>query len=464
VKKTDKPTARSTATGARTSRKRTTAAEPPKPAGLPPVPAAVRPEILLLTFGCRSQQADEEALRSALQARGIPVLDGKRTEGAGIAVVHGCVVTARAERDARKAIRRLRRENPDLRIVVAGCHARLAGREAAVELGADMVLPDASPEALATAIRERLVPAGLLPECGVRQAASRSRVALRIQDGCDGGCAYCIVPRVRGKPRSTPLAQVLEDVARLAERGVPEVVLSGIQTGAWGLDLEPSSSLIDLLEQLLALPKRPRLRVSSIEPQYLSERLVELLAGERGICPHLHVPLQSASARLLAEMGRGDPAPALSLLARAWARHPDFAVGLDLIAGLPTETEPDHQATLDLLERYPFAYLHVFTFSPRPGTRAATIVPGVPERIAVLRTRALLRSDERLRADFRAKVLARGRAEVALEFTDRDGFGRGTTERFVPAVVISHVYKPGDLVSGVTDGMSSDGVLRVVPE
>jgi threonylcarbamoyladenosine tRNA methylthiotransferase MtaB len=464
VKTTDKPTARSNATGARTTRKRTTDADTTKPAELPPVPAAVRPEVHLLTFGCRSQQADEEALRAALQARGIPVLDGKRPEGAGIVVVHGCVVTARAERDARKAIRRLRRENPDLRIVVAGCHARLAGAAASRELGADMVLPDAGPAELAAAIRERLVPAGLLPECGVRQASARRRIALRIQDGCDGGCAYCIVPRVRGKPRSTPAEQVLTDVTRLAERGVPEVVLSGIQTGAWGRDLPEPSSLVDLLEQLVALPKRPRLRVSSIEPQYLSARLVELLASERGLCPHLHVPLQSASVRLLAEMGRADPAPALALLAHAWARHRDFAVGLDLIAGLPTETEQDHQATLDLLERHPFAYLHVFTYSPRPGTRAAAIVPQVAERIAVLRTRALLRSDERLRADFRARVLARGRAEVAVEFTDHDGFGRGTTERFLPAVVISHAYKPGDLVAGVTDGISSDGVLRVVPE
>ncbi|MBI5501332.1 MAG: MiaB/RimO family radical SAM methylthiotransferase [Deltaproteobacteria bacterium] len=437
-------------------------ASPPLPP--PPVLPAVRPEVHLLTFGCRAQQADEEVLRAALVARGLTVLEGKKVEGAGIAVVHGCVVTARAERDARKAIRRLRREHPDLRIVVSGCHARLSGDAASRELGADLALPELGPEELATAIRERLVPSGLLPACAPSAEGGRRRVALRIQDGCDNSCAYCIVPAVRGKSRSVPVATVLEDIGRLAERGAPEVVLSGIQTAAWGRDLDPPSTLCDLLEKILALPRRPRIRISSVEPQYLTPRLIELVVGERGICPHLHVPLQSASPRLLAAMGRADVAPAIELLERAWARHGDLAVGFDVIAGLPTETEPEHQVTVDLVERLPLAYLHVFTFSARPGTPAATMLPSVPERFAVLRTRALLRSDERLRAAYRARILARGRAEVAVEHMGEDGFGRGTTERFLPAAVISHAVKPGALVRGRTDGIGADGALRVVPE
>jgi len=469
VKRAENPT-RSKSTATRERRTRTASAETPPgdPPGVRPesrVPRALRPDVYLLTFGCRAQQADEEALRLALQDAGLPVLEGKKAEGAGIAVIHGCVVTVRAERDARKAIRRLRREHPELRIVVTGCYARLAGDDSVRALGADLVLPQAGPAELAQAIRDRLAPKE--PARGADAAlpgTGRRRVALRVQDGCDGGCAYCIVPLVRGAPKSVPLESLLEQVRRLAAAGVPEVVLSGIQTGAWGRDLEPAADLPELLERLLALPGRPRLRVSSVEPQFLTERLIEIVTGDRGVCPHLHVPIQSGSSRLLAAMGRADPAPSIALLEHAWARHADLAVGFDVIAGLPTETEAEHEATLELVERLPLAYLHVFTYSARPGTRAAEMQPAVPERFAVLRTRAFLRTDARLRAEYRARVLARGRAEVAVEFVDLDGVAHGTTERFVPAVIVSRNVRVGSLVRGATDGLASDGALRIVPD
>ncbi|MBN1770626.1 MAG: radical SAM protein, partial [Deltaproteobacteria bacterium] len=365
-------------------------------------------------------------------------------------------------------LRRLRREHPELRIVAAGCFARLVGEAAARELGADLVLTAAGPAETAREVVERLAPAGDPGESSavrpVPRATARRRVPLRIQDGCDGRCLYCLVPRVRGRPRSVPADEVVARVERLGSSGVPEVVLSGIQTGAWGLDLDPPSALPELLERLLAVPGRPRLRISSVEPQYLTERLLELVTGEAGLCPHLHVPIQSGSPGLLARMGRADLAPALELLQRAWGRCPDLAVGFDVIAGLPTETERDHEATVALLERLPLAYLHVFTYSPRPGTPAATLVPQVPERIAVLRTRAFLRTDERLREAYRARAAARGRAEVAVEYVDAGGCGRGTSERFLPAVIVSRGVRPGVLVRGITDGLDADGALRVLPD
>jgi len=441
---------------------------PPREASEPATPRAVRSEVVLLTFGCRAQQADEEVLRDALVERGLPVLDERRAADAGIAVVHGCVVTARAERDARKTMRRLRREHPELRIVAAGCFARLAGVAACRELGADLVLTAGGPVEAARAIRERLAPAGG-PGASVCPGSApgstgRHRVPLRIQDGCDGRCAYCIVPQVRGRARSVPVEEVVRQVERLGAAGVPEVVLSGIQTGAWGRDLDPPLALSDLLERLLALPRRPRLRISSVEPQYLTDCLVGLVTGEAGLCPHLHLPIQSGSPGLLARMGRADLAPALELLQRAWSRCPDLAVGVDVVAGLPTETERDHEATLALLERLPLSYLHVFTYSPRPGTPAAVLVPQVPERTAALRTRALLRLDERLRAAYRERAVARGWAEVAVERIDAGGCGRGTTERFLPAVIVSREVRAGTLVRGTTDGLDADGALRVMPE
>lgn len=443
-------------------------APPPVPTE-PPLPRAVRPEVLLQTFGCRAQQADEEILRDALLGRGLPVLDDRRADGAGIAVVHGCVVTARAERDARKAIRRLRREHPELRIVVSGCLARLVGEAAARELGADLVLTAGGPAEAARVVGERLAPTdgGVCGQAAARLAprsSARRRVPLRIQDGCDNRCLYCIVPRVRGRSRSVPADEVAARVERLGAAGVPEVVLSGIQTGAWGRDLDPPAVLPELLERLLALRERPRLRISSVEPQYLTERLLELVTAEAGLCPHLHVAVQSGAPGLLARMGRGDLTPALELLQRAWSRCPELAVGCDVIAGLPTESEREHEATVALLERLPLAYLHVFTYSPRAGTPAAALVPQVPERIAVLRTRALLRTDERLRAAYRLRALAHGRAEVAVEFVDADGCARGTTERFLPAVVVSRETRPGMLVRGVTDGFDAEGALRVLPD
>lgn len=444
------------------------AAAPPEGVEAASLSRAVRPEVVLLTFGCRAQQADEEVLREALWARGFPVLDERRSADAGIAVVQGCVVTARAERDARKTIRRLRREHPQLRIVAAGCFPRLVGEAACRELGADLVLTATDPAETARAIEERLGPADAAGgPSGAGSApgwTARCRVPLRIQDGCDGRCLYCVVPRVRGRARSVPAEEVLRRLRRLAEAGVPEVVLSGIQTGAWGRDLDPPLVLPDLLERLLAVPQRPRLRISSVEPQFLTDRLIGLVVGEAGICPHLHVPIQSGSPALLARMGRTDLGPALEMLRGAWDRCPDLAVGFDVIAGLPTETERDHEATLALLERLPLAYLHVFTYSARPDTPAAVLAPQVPERTAALRTRALLRLDERLRSAYRVRAAARGQAEVAVERIDAGGCGRGTTERFLPAVIVSRDVRPGTLVRGVTDGLDADGALRVVPE
>jgi threonylcarbamoyladenosine tRNA methylthiotransferase MtaB len=427
--------------------------------------------VALLTFGCRAAQADEEMLRRALELAGVRPVDGRRPEGADAVVVHGCVVTQKAERDARKAVRRLRREHPALLVVAAGCYVRHVGEEPVEALGADLLLPDYGAAESARRVVEALEgrrgrrrapePAG--PGTDPRGAGwpARRRLPIRIQDGCDEACAYCIVPSVRGPSRSLPVSRVLDDVRRAAGAGVPEVVLTGINAGAWGRDLDPPVHLIDLVEEVLRLPDRPRVRLSSIEPQHIDDPLLALLAAGEGICPHVHVPLQSVSARLLEAMGRPPVDSVLERLERFHAEADRAAIGFDLISGLPGETPREAQETADRVERFPAAYLHVFTYSPRPGVRAGAIHPRVPEREAVLRTRALLRADARARLRFR-ESLRGGTSEVVVESVGEDGAPRGTTERFVPAVVVGDFDAGAPLIRGTADGLSADGLLRVV--
>ncbi len=427
-----------------------------------------RRRVLLVTFGCRAAQADETALAGELAAAGFEPVPGARSPDPAATVVSGCVVTARAERDARKAVRRIRREHPGTFLVAAGCTARAGFPDRLRDCGVDLFYAGGDPGELARILSERLDGGGMAP-IGAGAAASpaqaarpvRARAALRIQDGCDEPCAFCVVPLVRGPARSVPAEVVMDRFNRLADQGAGEIVLTGTQTGAWGIDLDPPSALPDLLELLLSRTSRPRIRISSVEPQHLSGRLVDLLTTNGRVCPHLHVPIQSASRRLMAAMGRPDGNRAASRIERSLRRFPTLAVGFDVMAGLPTESDDDFAQTTEMLERLPLAYLHVFTYSPRTGTRAPSLAPRVPERVAVLRTRELLRIDERLRRAYRRSLVGRA-AEVVVESIGADRSIRGTTERFVPAVVVGAVAAPGAIVHGTIESVSAEGVARVV--
>ena len=360
-------------------------------------------------FGCRATQADAASIEAQLAASGLTPCDAPSR--ADLVVLNTCTVTAAADAQAREAIRRLARDNPAARILATGCYAQRAPEELAALPGVAWVvgnshqqrigklLADAQP-----ALTEHFVPLGLLAgsvpfamehspkiltgdifradEVMVAPAAAgaRTRPVLKIQDGCDNRCAYCVIPFVRGRSRSLPPQRVEQEVHGLVSAGAREVVLSGINLGAWGRDLVPRVPLRDLLARLVDATPVDRIRLSSIEPMDVTLDLVDLVARHGGrIAPHFHVPLQSGSDRILAAMHRWYRAAHYEeRILRAAERLPHAAFGADVICGFPGETQGDHERTVALVERLPFSYLHVFSYSSRPGTKAAGIAESVP--------------------------------------------------------------------------------------
>jgi threonylcarbamoyladenosine tRNA methylthiotransferase MtaB len=327
----------------------------------------------VISFGCRANQADSCQLEREMMAAGGA---SSKPETADLVVVNTCTVTAAADQAARHAIRRVARLNPQARILVTGCYAARRPDEIGCLPGVTLLPRPAAqapgPAADAGATR--------LPSL---RPGDRGRTAypLRVQTGCDEQCAYCIVPSTRGPGRSRPLHLVLDDVRGLAEAGFRQVWLTGVHLGSYGRDLQPPWRLLDLL---VALDRQARclditFRLSSIEPMDCSDEIVDLVAASPHFARHLHLPLQHASDSMLVAMRR----PYTScrhreIVLRIRDRMPEAAIGTDLIAGFPGETERDFGLQMRALEALPLTHLHVFPYSARPGTAAARMGPAVP--------------------------------------------------------------------------------------
>ncbi|MFU8855802.1 MAG: tRNA (N(6)-L-threonylcarbamoyladenosine(37)-C(2))-methylthiotransferase MtaB [Deferrisomatales bacterium] len=356
--------------------------------------AAATLRVSVVTLGCKVNQCESRALEESLGDRGHVVVPFG--EPADAVVINTCTVTHRSDRDARALVRRARRTVPGARVVATGCYAQVAPGELAA-LGVDAVVgnreKNALPELLEAGVGGVLVggvsEAGVLAPEPVHRFEGRSRAFLKVQDGCACFCAYCIVPYARGPSRSLPLAEVHSGLGRLRDSGHQEVVLTGVHLGFWGRDLAPPRAFGELLDAAEASGV-PRVRLSSLEPGELTDEVVRRLAGSATLCPHLHVPLQSGSDRVLAAMGR--PYTGAEFRRRveaAAAAVPGLCLGLDVIAGFPGEDEGAFEETLGLLEAIPFAYLHVFPFSPRKGTRAWGLPDRVPPPVVAARARRL---------------------------------------------------------------------------
>jgi threonylcarbamoyladenosine tRNA methylthiotransferase MtaB len=422
-------------------------------------------------FGCRATQADAAAIERQLRERGYAASGDARS--ADVVVVNTCTVTAAADTQARQAISAIHRGNPAARIVVTGCYAQRAPEELAAlggvawvvgnshkpeipHLIGEMTPVSASPE------RTSFVPLAAVGRGGITMApapakiltgdirqqrellfapveggeAGHTRPVLKIQDGCDHRCAYCVIPQVRGRSRSLAPDRVVEEIRSLAGRGAREVVLSGIDLGSYGRDVaplagsprrEPRASLEDLLRRILDETPIERLRLSSIEPMDVTEDLLALFAASDRLAPHFHMPLQSGSDRVLAAMRRWYRTEHYMQHAEVVRDSaPEAAIGADVIAGFPGETEEDHRATCDFIERLPLTYLHVFSFSPRPGTPAADMLEQVPEAVIARRASELRSLGERKKAAFRASQAGRALRVLTLNRSGEDASGPWT--------------------------------------
>ena len=367
-------------------------------------------------FGCKVNQEEGGAL-AALFCR-----QGWRQDNAdpALIIINTCTVTAVADKKSRNLIRRLRREHPGAVIAVCGCYAQRAAAEIAALDGVDIIAGVEErrylPQLLAEYLAEDRLQPPLIRVAPIADAKAFHRIAdtniqgrerayLKIEDGCDQFCHYCVIPYVRGPVRSLPPNQALEQASALIDAGHREIVLSGIHIGAYGQDLPAGHDLPALLKSLLALPGLGRLRLGSIEPQQFTPALRQLIAEEPRICPHLHIPLQSGCDRTLAAMGRRyDTAAYAALLGDLLSLRPELAFTTDVIVGYPGESAEDFESTAAFIRSLPLSALHVFPYSRRSGTVAASLTGQLPNSVKEERSAALL-------AIAREKALSFGRSQ-----------------------------------------------------
>jgi len=388
-------------------------------------------------FGCRATEADAAALRRELLARGL-TLTGEQAS-ADVVVLNTCTVTAAADSQAREAVRKIHRANPQARIVVTGCYAQRAPEELAAINGVAWVIGNSHQAEIPEIVRglgareastdfvpvaeleddpmslarapAKILTGDIFAQSTVQiapatlMAGDRTRPILKIQDGCNNRCSYCVIPFVRGRSRSLPPDAVVREARMLGAAGAKEIVLSGINLGSYGRDLVPRAALADVVQRILAETQLEQLRFSSIEPQDITEDFVALVASSERLARHFHVPLQSGCDRILRAMHRWyrteHYAERVNLIRRLL---PDAAIGADVIVGFPGETDAEFRATFEFIERLPFTYLHVFSFSTRPGTAAAALSDAVPLQTIRERARALRELAGRKSAAFRASL------------------------------------------------------------
>jgi threonylcarbamoyladenosine tRNA methylthiotransferase MtaB len=394
-------------------------------------------------FGCRATQADADAIRENLLASGHTPAESESS--AAIVILNTCTVTAAADAEARESIRRIHRENPAARIIATGCYAQRAPEEVASLAGVFSVVGNSHQHELASQLsrsseffpasallrattapvfREemlgRTVPINFQPHLHTSETNERTRPTLKIQDGCNHRCAYCVIPLVRGRSRSAEPALVIAEINRLVEAGVQEIVLSGIDLGNYGRDLHPRISLQSLVRKIISETQLASLRLSSIEPIDITQDFIAFVASEPRVAPHFHMPLQSGCDKILRAMHRW-------YRAEHYARRvqiirellPHAAIGADVIAGFPGETDEDHAATVRFLSGLPLSYLHVFSFSPRTGTEAATLAQAVPPRIIRARAHELRAIARKKSEEFHSSQV--GRQFRALTLNRRQG-------------------------------------------
>lgn len=422
-------------------------------------------KVFIQSFGCRASQADGAGIEASLQDRGfIAVRDAG---AADLVVVNTCTVTHGADVDARRVIRGLHRDHPQAEILVTGCYAQRAPEELAGIAGVRWVVGNSHKTQIAEIVCADAAEAYhgqvLVSDIDADQAfhatpvrdirEDRTRPNLKVQDGCSNRCSFCIIPSVRGRSRSAGLESVLEQVRNLAGR-YREIVLSGINLGRWGRDLPGGLRFVDLLRAILRETEIERLRISSVEPMDWSEELFRLMADEPRVARHAHLPLQSGCDAVLKRMFRKyRTRHYASRLEIAHKVMPEAAIGADVMTGFPGESETEFEESVRFIAEQPFTYLHVFTYSERPGTVAAERGEPVPVTVRHERTKVLRALSERKNLQFRKELIGKTLSAVTLEQR-----GMALTTNFV-RVQMTHVREPNRLVD-LEIGAISDAGLR----
>jgi threonylcarbamoyladenosine tRNA methylthiotransferase MtaB len=415
-------------------------------------------------FGCRATQADGAALETLLSAKGLEAVP-ERCQ-ADLVVLNTCTVTQAADEDVRQTVRRVHRENPAARILVTGCYAQRAPDELAAMPGVEWVVGNSHKTQIAELVTAAPYHGNIFVgdifaqhdflSAPVEDAAGdRTRPNLKIQDGCNNRCSFCIIPFVRGRSRSAPADQVIAQVRGLASR-YREVVLSGINLGRWGREPGSRMRLADLIRRLLDETGIERLRLSSVEPMDFSDDLLALMAASPRIAKHVHAPLQSGCDRILRRMHRKyRPRHYADRIHKARGLMPDCAVGADVMVGFPGETAADFEESRQFIESLPFTYLHVFTYSERPGTATAGMPDQVPMPVRKERNRVLRDLAARKNLDFRHGLIGRKLSVVTLSDP------RCALSGNYVKVQLANAAEPNQMIEVKIGGVTENGLSEV---
>ena len=419
------------------------------------------------SFGCRASQSEGASIHQELLESNATKSDSAYE--ADVVIVNSCTVTAEADRDVRQTIRRVASRNPNAQIIVTGCYAQRAPEELAAlpqvryvvgnshkpmvgEIALNLLDEDFSTHGRAEILCSSIFLERELKPATHVGSAGRTRAVVKVQDGCNANCSFCIIPSVRGRSRSIDPEAALAEVRDLVVRGYKEVVFSGIHLGTYGRDLESGTSFYQLVCRALEVPGLERLRVSSIEPLEVVPQLIELVATHPRMAHHFHIPLQSGSPQILKAMYRPySPQYYAGLVSRIRHLIPDAAIGADVMVGFPGESDQDFAETYHLIEQSPLTYLHVFPYSSRPGTVAADLPNQVPEHVSRFRAKALRSLIARKNEQFRREMI--GREIEVLTLDD----GSALSSNFV-RVVLSGDAPANEWIRVLATDLNEDGL------
>ncbi|MDD3643830.1 MAG: tRNA (N(6)-L-threonylcarbamoyladenosine(37)-C(2))-methylthiotransferase MtaB [Candidatus Krumholzibacteria bacterium] len=402
----------------------------------------------ITTLGCKLNQYESECIRQFLVGHGWE--HRPFGELADFYIINTCTVTGRTDARCRNAVRRARRASPGTTIIVTGCYAETQPEALAAMRETDIVLGNREKFSIARVMEQRIGHGNGAGMCDgpIEEFLGHSRAFIKIQEGCDASCSYCIIPRARGPSRSVLPGDVVSQVSRLESNGLEEIVLTGIHIGRYGRDLDAGTDLESLILRILAQTKRVRLRLSSIEVNEIGDGLIDLTAGEERVAAHLHVPLQSGDDEILRAMNR--PYDSSRFADRIWRIREAsgrIAVGTDIIVGFPGETEERFRSTLRVASELPLTYFHVFPFSPRPGTPAAGMRNQVDPETKHRRSRSLISLGRAKRLSFmRDRIGSRELALIQPPQRGRSRFSTALTGNYCEVLVPADESLSGRLV------------------
>ena len=430
--------------------------------------------IAITTLGCKINQYDSAVIRSRLEEKHSFV---SFDEQADCYIINSCTVTDRADWEARQFVRRAKRLSPTSKVLVTGCYAQVSPEEVARVDGVDFVVGlnrlddllrlvettdlDSPRIKVSDVKRERGVPV-----LGTRALPGHTRAFLKIQEGCNYTCTYCIIPIARGLSRSVAPWQVLDEVRSLADAGYTEIVLTGIHLGSYGQDLTPKMDLTALVEMLVGSRLVRRIRLSSLDPREVPERLLDLLAGSDLICPHLHICAQAGDDTILKQMRRNyGTSYYRDLLSKTRERLPEAALGSDIIVGFPGESDEQFEKSLAYFASLPLTYFHVFPYSERRGTAAASLSGPVHGAVKKMRAQRMRRLGAGKKEQFCRSFLGRSMSVLVEGKIDRNsGAHRGFTRNYLPMIIRSGNHRVNQEVDVQIDGFAAGCLTGTVVE